>query len=121
MITNTYIKDILIPASQAMKKHFGNDGAEDSNQVKWCRANFLNFWSKEMCPPASPDLNLLNFNIWSILEAEACAKTHDIVEGLKVSLKKAWVKIPQEKLHVSVESFRGRLERVVKARRHIEI
>ena len=75
-----------------------------------------------MWPPASPDLNPLDFNIWSILEAEACAKTHDSVEGLKVSLKKAWAKIPQEKLRVSVENFRGKLERVVKAKGgHIEI
>ena len=65
---------------------------------------------------ASPDLNPLDFNIWSILEAEACAKTHKTIEGLKVFLKKAWAKIPQEKLCVSVESFRGRLERVVKAK-----
>ena len=70
----------------------------------------------------SPDLNSLNFNIWSILEAEACAKAHDTVEGLKVSLKKAWAKISQEKLRVSVESFRGKLEIVVKAKGgHIEI
>ena len=62
--------------------------------------------------PAPPDLNPLEFNIWSILEAEACAKTHNTVEGLK----KAWAKIAQEKLRVSVESFRGRLERVVKAK-----
>ena len=82
----------------------------------WCRANFPNFWSKKMWLPASPDLNPLDFNIWSILEAKACAKTHGIIEGVKVSLKKTWAKIPQEKLRVSVESYRGRLERVVKAK-----
>ena len=69
-----------------------------------------------MWPSGSPDLNHLDFNIWSILEAEACAKTHNTIKGLKVSLKKAWAKIPQEKLHVSVESFRERLERVEKAK-----
>ena len=97
--TNAYIEDILIPASQAMKKHFGNenftfqqDGAPSHMSRKiqaWCRANFPNFWSKKMWPLASPDLNPLDFNIWSILEAEACAKTHNTFEGLKVSLKKA--------------------------------
>ena len=34
-----------------------------------------------MWPPASPNLNPLDFNIWSILEAKACAKTHDTVDG----------------------------------------
>ena len=57
-----------------------------------------------MWPPAPLDLNPLDFNIWSILEAEACAKTHNTNEGLKVSLKKAWAKIPQEKLCASIES-----------------
>ena len=72
-----------------------------------------------MWPPASPDLNLLDFNIWLILEAEAVLKH---TTPLKVSLKKAWAKVPQEKLHVSVESFRERLKRVVKAKGgHIEI
>ena len=75
-----------------------------------------------MRPLALPDLNPLDFDIWSILEAKACTKTHDTVEGFKVSLKKAWPKIPQEKFCVSVESFRGRIERVVKAKGgHIEI
>ena len=75
-----------------------------------------------MWPPASPDLNPLDFNIWSILEAEACAKTHNIVKGLKLILKKVWAKITQKKLRFSIESFSERLERVVKAKEgHIEI
>ena len=74
-----------------------------------------------MWPPASPDLNPLDFNVWSMLETEASAAPHDTVETLKASLKKSWAKIPQEKLCVSVESFRGRLEKIVKANGgHIE-
>ena len=70
---NANIDDILIPASQAVKKHFGNenftfqqDSAPSHTSRKtqaWCRANFPNFWSKEMWPPVSPDLNPLDFNI----------------------------------------------------------
>ena len=115
-----------------MKKHFRNENFtfqqynapfHTSRKTQaWCRANFPNFQSKKMQPPALPDLNSLDFNIWLILEAEACAKTYDTIEGLKVSLKKAWAKIPQEMLCVSVENFRRRLKRVVKAKGgHIEI
>ena len=32
---------------------------------------------------------------------------------LKLSLVKAWAKIPQEKLQAAVKSFRGRIERVI--------
>ena len=88
--TNAYIENILIPASQAIKKHFGSknftfqqDGAPSHTFGKTqacCRANFPSFWSKEMWPSTSPDLNPLDFNIWSILEAEACAKIHNTIE-----------------------------------------
>ena len=63
----------------------------------------------------------------TVLEVDALAQPKIIKAARervrrKVSLKKAWAKIPQEKLLVSVESFRGRLKRVVKAKgRHIEI
>uniref|UniRef100_A0A914DME6 Tc1-like transposase DDE domain-containing protein n=1 Tax=Acrobeloides nanus TaxID=290746 RepID=A0A914DME6_9BILA len=36
-------------------------------------------------PPNSPDLNLVDFSIWSILKAEACSKPHQSIEALKKS------------------------------------
>ena len=58
--TNAYIENILIPLSQAIKKHCGNenftfqqDSAPSHTSRKtqvWCRANFRNFWRKEMWP-----------------------------------------------------------------------
>ena len=96
--TNVYIKNILIPASQAMKKHFRNENftfqqdsapshtsKKNSSMVQSQFSEFL----EQGNVAASPDLNPLDFNVWLILEAGACAKTHDIVKGLKVSLKKA--------------------------------
>ena len=46
------------------------------------------FWLKELKPPSSPDLNPMDFAIWSILESKACSSTTQIlgskeqVEGL---------------------------------------
>ena len=121
--TNAYIDDILTPALREMKKHFKNkeftfqqDGAPShiSNRTQeWCRDNFLRFWSKEFWPSSSPNFNLMDFSVWSMLETEACRSPHKIVEVLEVSLVKAWAKIPQKKLCAAVESFRGRLEQVI--------
>ena len=58
---------------------------------------FPRFWSKELWPPSSPDLNRMDFSVWSMLETEACRSPHTTVESLKVSLVKAWAKIPQKK------------------------
>ena len=40
-------------------------------------------------PPNSPDLNVMDYSIWSILEAEACSKPHQSIDALKKSLVKA--------------------------------
>ena len=64
---------------------------------------------------SSPDLNPMDFSVWSMLETEACRSSHTTVESLKVSLVKVRAKIPQKKLRAAVESFRGQIERVIVA------
>ena len=74
-----------------------------------------------MWSPCSPDLNSLNFSVWSWLEKEACNKNHKSLEALKKFLIKAWVKMPQSYLRVTCESVRNRLERLIEAGgRHFE-
>ncbi|KAI6660612.1 hypothetical protein LOD99_10389 [Oopsacas minuta] len=81
---------------------------------KWLHENISGFLSKEEWPPSSPDLNPMDFSIWAILGAKACAKSHNNLDSLKRSLAKEWEKIPQEVLRAAVESFPTRLRSVVK-------
>ena len=60
--------------------------------------------------PNSPDLNLLDYSIWSILEQKACAKPHKTVESLKRALIKAWNEISVETLAKIVDDFPKRLK-----------
>ena len=124
------IEAILTPALQAAKKHFKDEpyifqqddapSHTPKKTQKWCQDHLPGFWSKEVWPPSSPDLNLMDFCVWSLLEADACA-SHVSVEALKCSLEKAWTKIPQETLCKAAEGFHGRLECVIQARGgHIE-
>ena len=46
--------------------------------------------SKEEWLPSSPDLNPLDFSLWSILETKACCKSHTNLESLKRSLSRKW-------------------------------
>ena len=39
----------------------------------WCKNNMALFWTKEMWPPSSPDLNPMGFSVWNILESKACS------------------------------------------------
>ena len=58
----------------------------------------------------------MDYSVWSILEADACGSSQASVDALKRSLEKAWLKIPLETLSNAANSFRKRLELVIKAR-----
>ena len=68
-----------------------------------------------MWPTSSPDLNPLDFSIWSMLKKDACRSEKLPVNHLKKFLQKAWADIPQKKICAAVEAFRSRLEKVIDA------
>uniref|UniRef100_A0A914EK04 F-box domain-containing protein n=1 Tax=Acrobeloides nanus TaxID=290746 RepID=A0A914EK04_9BILA len=63
----------------------------------------------------SPDLNVMDYSMWSILEAEACSKPHQLIDALKKSLVKAWNAIPQEVIGRAVDDFPKRLKNCIEA------
>ena len=67
-------------------------------------------------PPNSPDLNPLDYSIWSILEAKACAKPYKAIESLKRALIKAWNEITLEQLASIIDNFPKRLKACVEAK-----
>jgi hypothetical protein len=65
--------------------------------------------------PSSPDLNPLDFCLWSILEANACAKSHTSLDAQKESLIYAWDNIQQDIIRLAVDSVPKRIGRVISA------
>ena len=69
--TDSYVNDILTPALASMKEKFKNksftfqqDGAPSHTSKKtqkWCKEHFPSFWTKDLWPPSSPDLNPMDF------------------------------------------------------------
>ena len=121
-----YVEKILELMLKSAKDHFSNDtlwtfqqdgAASHTANVTQnrCREHILRFWSKEMWPPCSPDLNPMDFLVWSILEAKVCGKIHHSVDDLKQSLLRAWQEIPQEQLCASAEDVCWRLQAVIKS------
>ena len=108
------------------RKHFKKEkwvfqqDSAPANRAKatqeWCKANFPGFISPEEWPPSSPDLNPLDFSIWSILEERVNCKKYRSLADLRQALIREWEKIPQEHVWSSVESFIDRLRRCVKAK-----
>ena len=81
-------------------------------------ANVTFQWTKKMWPPSSPDLNPLDFSVWSLLEVKVCSIAHPSIDALKQSLQRQWAKISQKELSASVENFRQRIERVIQVKGH---
>ena len=69
----------------------------------WCKDNFKLFWPKELWPLFFPDLNPINFGIWSILEQNSCAVSHSSVEVLKQKLTKSWEGIDAETVRATCD------------------
>ena len=83
-----------LPGNQAVTLQQDGATAHTAKMVQaCCKDNFKSFWSKELWPPSSPDLNPMDFGIWSILRRKACALSHLNVEKLKKKLKESWAKI----------------------------
>ena len=52
---------------------FQQDGATSHTArliQNWCKDNFKSFWHKELWPPCFPDVNPMDFGVWSYLGAE---------------------------------------------------
>src|SRR4051812_7316997 len=72
---------------------------------EWLRRKVPDFISKEEWPPRSPDLNPLDYSIWSILDDRACNKPHRTLESLKRSLVVEREKIDLETINRIVDDF----------------
>ena len=117
------LKDEVLPL---VKKHMGNSGVTlqqdgaTSHTAKtvqsWCKENFTVFWSKEFWPPSSPDLNPMDFGVWSMLDHKACATSHKNIDALKYSLNKSWNEISPETLRATCSQVIDRLRCVIRAK-----
>lgn len=82
----------------------------------WLEQNVPDFIKADDWPSASPDLNPLDYKLWSVLEDMACSKRHPNIESLKKSLEAAVTKFPMETVRKSIDEWPDRLKACVKAK-----
>lgn len=123
------LEGMVKPAGHALfgeaKWCFQQDSAPShkakSNQ-RWCETHLPDFISVQDWPSSSPDLNPLDYFVWSRLEQMVNSKTYRDLDSLKHALETAWRKFPQEELCAAIGQWRTRLKRCVKAKGgHIEL
>ncbi|TKR72768.1 hypothetical protein L596_020172 [Steinernema carpocapsae] len=83
--------------------------------TKWSPAPAPVVWDKNIWPPHSPDLNPLDFSVWSILGEKISGKRFETVESLKRALQKAWKEISSELTIRIVDQFPKRFQACINA------
>ncbi len=97
---------------------FQQDGAPahtSARAQKWCAQNMPNFIEKDSWPPSSPDLNPLDYYVWSVLEEDVNSTSYNTRSALVEAIKRAFERLDKDKLKRACASFRGRLEKCVAA------
>ncbi len=82
---------------------------------KWLEEN-LKFWPSKMWPLASPDLAPLDYSIWGIIEARACATPDKNMDVLKASADQEWAAMSPDFIRKTCQRFRPHLEAMLAAK-----
>ncbi len=76
---------------------------------EFLKAN-MDFWSKDMWHPYSPDANPLDFAFWSHIEAKDCTDGHPNIEALNTPDNAQWAAMTMEYICKSCSAFRKHIE-----------
>lgn len=117
------LQNVLLPEAQNLYPHrdwtFIQDGAPPHTArttQEWCSANLPDFVKKDCWPPYSPDLNPLDYTIWSALEAKVNEVSHSSIEHLRRAIEREWNKLSMDTVRNSITSWKDRLQKCIRAR-----
>ena len=90
--------------------------AHTSNLVQEWLANHVSmFWDKNTWPPNSPDLNPLDYYVWSVIERESNKSRHTDIKSLAQAIQTAFANMSRDQLKRACDRFRPRVQKVIDA------
>lgn len=102
---------------------FDSEGtAHGAKQVQnFLKENFPLFVPKAVWPSCSPDLNVCDYYLFSVIERESNATPHPNLGSLKAAIKRAFRKLDPDDVRKSCAGFRSRISQIIEAKGgHIE-
>ncbi len=117
------LEDVVLPLNEKMfggaRWIFQQDSAP-AHKAKltqsWLRDNVPAFIAAEDWPSGSPDLNVLDYDLWDRIEKIACHKRHYTIESLKKSIVSAVKKIDISTIREAIDQFPDRLRKCIAAK-----
>ena len=82
----------------------------------WLQRHVPDFISPEDWPSSSPDLNPLDYRLWSLLEGIVCKRRHPTIGSLKRSLLSAVVDFPMGVVRSAIDEWPQRLRACISAK-----
>jgi len=74
------------------------------------------FISPDLWPPNSPDLNLVDYEIWAVMQRHVYKTKIHTINELKQRLIEVWCGLEQLTVDMATEQWRGRLRACVRAK-----
>lgn len=103
---------------------FQQDGARAHTAkatIEYLQQNVPELLLPDLWPPNSPDLNPVDYSIWSKLEAMVYRQKVNDMDTLRQKIVECWDTYPQDEINRAVDSFRKRLHQVIAVEgKHIE-
>lgn len=115
-VLQTVVKPWMDRVTDGKPYVFQQDGAPAHTSKivqEWLSSNVSMFWTKEFWPPNSPDLNLLDYYVWSAVESTSNEHRHPNIDFLSIAIRRAFRMLPKHSLKKACDSFRTRLEAVL--------
>ena len=83
---------------------------------RWLGDHFFDFTTPDVWPPNSPDLNPMDFFVWSAVEREANRTACNTKEQLISRIQASFASLPRDTVKRASQRFRGHIEAMIKAK-----
>ena len=81
--------------------------------IAFLKEENIDFWTPQQWPPNSPNLNPLDYAVWSMVSQEACRNRPKPVAAMKSIVSRKWNALDPAKIRAVCRRVRPRLERCV--------
>ena len=118
-VLKTVVKPWINKVCNGRPYVFQQDSAPSHKAIvtqDWLSENFYDHVTPNMWPPNSPDLNPMDYYVWSVVERETNRHPHSTIAALKAAIVQVMSKMNRDPLITACGRFRARIEAVIEAK-----